>query len=78
MFRKFGPVAVRILVGKEIVLDRLVTRLNELDEKDIDNPDTLYRLNSSPEFHDEGDPEQKRLMEDIEIKLKDYCEINIP
>jgi hypothetical protein len=40
IFRKFGPVAVRILVGKEIELEQLVTRLNELDEEDIENPET--------------------------------------
>ncbi|KAE9380009.1 hypothetical protein N431DRAFT_325452 [Stipitochalara longipes BDJ] len=71
IFRKFGPVAVRILVGKEIELEQLVTRLNELDEKDSKNPETSYRLKSI-DFYEGCDPEQKDLMEKIEDRLKDY------
>lgn len=75
IFRKFGPVAARILIGKQIELDQLVTRLNELDNEDIENSETRYRLHST-EFYDGCDPEQRNLTKEIEVKIKDYCLIN--
>lgn len=76
IFRKFGPVAVRILIEKEIELDQLITRLNILDKEDSKNPETSYRLKSI-DFYEGCDPEQKTLKEEIELKIKDYCLINI-
>jgi len=63
IFRKFGPV------------DQLVTRLNELDNEDLENSETRYRLHST-EFYDGCDPEQRNLIKEIEAKIKDYCLIN--
>jgi len=51
IFRRFGPVAARILLVKEI---------------------ESYRLRST-EFYEGCDPEQRKLMKEIEIKFKDYC-----
>jgi hypothetical protein len=72
IFRKFGAVAVRILLGKEIELEQLVTRLDKLDRDDIENPENSYRLKSI-DFYDGCDPEQRELMEEIEARFKDYC-----
>jgi hypothetical protein len=72
IFRRFGPAAARILVGKEIELDQLMTKLNKLDNEDEGNPATRYRLKSI-DFYDGCDPEQRKLLDKLEIKLKDYC-----
>jgi hypothetical protein len=72
IFRRFGPVAARILLVKEIELDKLVTNLNQLDEADSKDDEKRYRLNST-EFYEGCDPEQMKLMKEIERKIKDYC-----
>jgi hypothetical protein len=72
MFRRFGPVTARILLVKEIELGKLVTDLNQLDEADSKDPEKRYRLRST-DFYEGCDPKQKKLMKEIEIKLKDYC-----
>lgn len=74
IFRRFGPAAARILVGKEIELDQIMTKLNKLDNEDNENPATRYRLRSI-DFYDGCDPEQMKLMQELEVKLKDYCRI---
>lgn len=72
IFRRFGPVAARILLVKEIELEKLVTKLNQLDEADSKDPEKSYRLRSI-EFYEGCDLEQRKLMKEIEIKFKDYC-----
>lgn len=72
IFRRFGAVAVRIILGKQIELEQLVARLNKLDKEDNENPENSYRLKSI-DFYDGCDPEQRELMEEIEAKFKDYC-----
>ena len=72
IFRRFGPVGARILLGKEIELEELVTNLNQLDEADSKDHEKSYRLKST-EFYEGCDPEQRKLLKKIEIKLKDYC-----
>ena len=72
IFRRFGPAATRILVGKEIELDQLMTKLNKLDNEDKENPAMRYRL-KSVDFYDGCDPEQRKLLDELEVKLKDYC-----
>ena len=62
------------LVGKEIELDQIMTKLNKLDNEDNENPATRYRLRSI-DFYDGCDPEQMKLMQELEVKLKDYCRI---
>lgn len=71
MFRRFGPVAARILLVKEIELEKLVTNLNQLDEADSKDPEKRYRLRST-DFYEGCDPKQRKLMKEIEIKFKDY------
>jgi hypothetical protein len=72
MFRRFGPVAARILIIKEIELEKLVTELKQLDEADSKDPEKSYRLKST-DFYAGCDPGQRKLMRQIEVKFKDYC-----
>jgi len=75
IFRKFGDVATRILETKQIKLCALIRQLQDLDKKDAEDESMRYRL-SSIEHRGNWNTTQKDLLETIENKLKDYCEIN--
>lgn len=72
IFRKFGDVAVRILIAKEIELDQLAKKLRELDDEDNENPAMIYRL-KRVEFYEGCDPTQRNLLKEIEEKTNEYC-----
>ena len=75
IFRKFGDVATRILETKQIKLCALIRQLQDLDKKDAEDESMRYRL-SGIEHRGNWNTTQKDLLETIENKLKDYCEIN--
>jgi hypothetical protein len=73
LFRGFFPYACRILLHREIELEQLVKRLHQLDASDAANPEMMYRL-SGVDLTEGLDPEQKELLQQIEIKIREYCE----
>jgi hypothetical protein len=72
IFRRFGDIAARILIAKEIELDQLVMKLRKLDDEDNENPAMIFRL-KSVEFYEGYDPTQRKLLQEIEQKLNEYC-----
>jgi len=77
MFRRFGPVATRILINKEIELGQLTAELHELDEAYYaDEANKRWRL-SSVEYWEGLDPAQRLLLQKIEIKLGEYYDFYI-
>lgn len=48
-------------------------RLHQLDASDAANPEMMYRL-SGVDLTEGLDPEQKELLQQIEIKIREYCE----
>ena len=74
MFRRFASDATRILINKEIELDRLTAELHEIDEAYYaDEANKRWRL-SSVEYWEGLDPAQHLLLQNIEVKLREYCE----
>ena len=74
MFRRFAPEATRILINKEIELDRLTAELHEVDKTYYaDKANKRWRL-SSVEYWEGLDPAQHLLLQNIEVKLREYCE----
>lgn len=78
--RRFGSIASRILVGKQMELDQLIKKLKKLDALDATeatSTNTKQRLRSlSPYGNVENwDNEQKNIMADLEIKLESYCRL---
>ena len=72
IFRRYGDVFARILLAKEIELDKLVVKLRKLDEEDAENPALRYRLKST-HFPEGSDARQSELLQELEQKLKGYC-----
>ena len=71
VFRKFGTDAARVLLHKQMELDRLAKKIGELDRADS-SCELRYRLRRGA-FHDSWDSEQKNLLEEQEMKLSSYC-----
>jgi hypothetical protein len=75
IFRRFGPYAARCLVHRQIELGILVKRLDKLDREDALDETKHYRLHSA-EHRDDWDETQKKLIDEIEMKLWEYCTSN--
>jgi hypothetical protein len=72
IFRRFGDIAARILIAKEIELDQLASKLSKLDNEDNEDPAMRWRL-KSVDFYEGCDPTQRNLLQEIEKKLNEYC-----
>lgn len=74
IFRRFGPPAKRILLHKQIEIERLVKKLHELDAFDEKDDILYWRLKSTTTSYKGWNSSQKELMDELEIKLLAYCE----
>lgn len=74
IFQRFGPYAARCLLHRQIELNQLCEQLRQLDAKDAADPTKQYRLNSI-EYYKGMDDTQRKLLQDIEIKIGVYCEM---
>ena len=72
IFRKFGDLSARLLIGKEIELEQLASKLDKLDREDDKNPAMRWRL-KSVDFYEGCDPTQRDLLCEIEQKINEYC-----
>jgi len=72
--RRYGDIVARILINKQIAIEQVRTRLHELDEKDMEDPDLRYRLKSIV-HHDNCNPEQQALLEELEEKINKYYDL---
>lgn len=73
IFRRFGDVAARLLLIKEIELEQLVLKLRKLDDEDNEDPAMRWRL-KSVDYPKGCDPTQRKLLQEIEQKMNEYCE----
>ena len=74
LFRRFGRLNARTLLYREVELNDLEKKLDELDQTDNSKEDTEWRIGHGI-HHDDGkkNEERKALVEEIEKKLKAYC-----
>lgn len=74
LFRRFGRFNARILLYREVELNELEKKLDELDKKDNAEEDTEWRVGHGI-HHEDGkkNEERKALIEEGERKLKAYC-----
>ncbi|KAH7409597.1 hypothetical protein BKA64DRAFT_705362 [Cadophora sp. MPI-SDFR-AT-0126] len=72
--RGFKTLHNRLICHREVELTELERRLAELDKSDENHPVTGHRLRRIK--HKEGwDEEQNKLMDEIDVKLKEYDEL---
>ena len=76
IYRRYGDIVARILIHKEIELERLRTSLHELDDKDTEDPDLKHRLKSCID-ENASDTARQTLLLELEEKIDKYCR-NIP
>jgi len=74
LFRRFGRMHARILLYREVELNDLERRLDELDKADNSKEETEWRIGHGIHYDDSKQNEaRKALVGDIEGKLKTYC-----
>lgn len=77
IYRGFRTLHNRVIHHREVELTELEKRLTELDKSDEHNPATSHRLRRIK--HQEGwDGEKNKLIDDIELKLKNYGMLHSP
>jgi hypothetical protein len=74
MFRRFADLHIRFLIIMEMEIEQLETKLHQLDKDDAKGGKNKHRLSSiAPK---EGmDMEQAKLMNELRVKTKEYCNI---
>jgi hypothetical protein len=77
LFRRFGRMHARTLLYRQVELNDLEKKLDDLDQKDSSKEDTEWRIGHGI-HHDGGkkNEDRKVLVEEIEKKLKDYCKFS--
>jgi hypothetical protein len=70
--RRFGPQAFRILLRKQIEIDKLANELDRLDVTDEATKELEYRVHSVYD-RESSDFEKSKLMEEIEVQIYKYC-----
>lgn len=73
VFRRYGATAARIILQRELEIENLVEQLHKLDERDAARRTKEYRL-VTVKHTEEGDTEQRDLIDAIEVKILRYCE----
>lgn len=70
--RRFGRLATRIMINKQIELQTMEEELDKLDLTDEQTESLRYRLHSIDDR--EPDSEKSKLLETLEKKMDKYCE----
>jgi hypothetical protein len=72
MFRGFGILHARSLLYKQAELTELEEQLQKLDEADARNSASQWKLHTQINFAGADNEVRKKLMEKIDMKMKEY------
>lgn len=80
LFRRFGPLSTRVLLHRQIELTILKDKIDKLDKTEAQPGVMRSRLASVQYKQNDWSNEHKKLIDEAETKLNNYCkcEVTLP